>query len=327
MTEGDLGPGRARRALLGLMAVWALASAPPAAAQKAYVPPRDAYGRASLEGVWAARWLTPLERPPGTPLALDATAAAARVRQILADRTKLDSLDPEIGEPDAHTLAIVGGEHRASLVVDPADGRVPLSEAGRAHLAAIPRAGTDGPEARGANERCLGGPSRPGMLIAPAGMVRQFLQTRDHVVIYSEAFTEVRILAPGAGRQGAGLTPWEGEHASRWDGDTLVVETSGFRADDRARAVPFSRFPLRPQTRITERFTRVGATEMLYDFEVADPVLYTRNWRAQYALVLTPERLFEFACHEGNYGLANILSGARQEERNQGQAAVQAGTR
>lgn len=304
-----------RRGLRTLIVLCILLGSTPAVAQKAYVPPRDANGHPSLEGVWTARWLTSLERPAGTPLALDAAAAAARARQILAARAGNDELDPEISDPDAKTLAIVRGEYRASLLVDPLDGRLPLTDAGRAHLAAIPRPGTDGPESRMTNERCLGGPSRPGMLIAPAAMLKQIVQTRDHVLIYSEAFSELRVFAPGAGRQGVGLAPWEGEPTARWDGEALVAVTSGFRPDDLARAVPFSRFPIRAQTRVTERFTRVGPKELLYEFQVEDPVLYSRTWRAEYSLVLTNERIFEFACHEGNYGLANILSGARHEER------------
>lgn len=298
-----------------MTAILALSGAWPAMAQKPYAPPRDVYGHPVLEGVWAARWLTNLERPAGTPLRLDAVAGAARARELLTGRGGADNLDPEISDPDANTLAIVGGEHRASLIVDPPDGRLPLTDAGRAYLRALPAPGFDGPEARLTNERCVAGVSNAGMLIAPAGMLKQVVQTRDHVVIHSEAFSELRVFAPGAGRQYVGLATWGGEASARWDGDVLVVETSGFRPDDKVRAAPFSRFPIRPQTRITERFSRSGPRELLYQFEVEDPELYTRPWRAEYAMVLTNERIFEFACHEGNYGLANILSGAREEEK------------
>jgi hypothetical protein len=305
----------ASMALVAAFAIGTAAVASEALAQKPYSAPRDAYGHPDLAGTWGARWLTPLERPAGTPLILDTAGAEARVQQILAARDKAETLDPETAQPDAAGLAVVRGEYRASLLVDPADGRLPLSEAGRAYLAAIPPMGTDGPEQRLFGERCIAGPSRPGMLIAPAVMLKQLLQTRDQVALHSEAFNELRIFAPGGGVQGAGLSTWEGQSEARWEGESLVVESTGARPDERVRGVPYSRFPIRPQTRITERFTRVGPKELLYAFQVDDMVLYTRSWRAEYSFVLTDERMFEFACHEGNYGLANILAGAREEER------------
>ena len=304
-----------RTLIAPVVAVCLTAFASPALAQKRYTAPRDAYGHPSLEGTWVARWLTPLERPVGTPLVLDAAGADARVRQILANRDKAETLDPEPAEPDATGLAVVRGEHRGSLLVDPADGRLPLSDAGRAYLAAVPPMGTDGPEQRLFGERCIAGPSRPGMLIAPAVMLKQLVQTRDQVALFSEAFGELRIFAPGKGVQGAGLSAWEGQSDARWEGEALVVESTGSRPDERVRGVPYSRFPIRPQTRVTEWFTRIGPKELLYAFQVNDPGLYTRPWRAEYSFVLTEERMFEFACHEGNYGLANILAGAREEER------------
>lgn len=286
-----------------------------ATAQEIYRAPRDAYGHPILEGVWSARWLTTLERPDGTPLVLTPAEGAERVRAMLTERARNDIFDEEIAYPDATTLAIVRGEHRGSLIVDPPNGKLPLTATGRAALAAARVRGADGPESRPLGERCLAGNGRPGMLIAPSGMLKQVLQTRDHVLILSEGLNELRILAPGAGRQEEGMASWHGAPTAHWEDEALVIESTGFRSDDKTRQAPFSRFPIRPQTKVIERFTRIAPNELLYEFSVDDPVLYSRPWRAEYAMVLTEDRIFEFACHEGNYSLANILSGARAEER------------
>jgi hypothetical protein len=299
----------------GLIAIALSLVANAAMAQQGYRPPRDVYGHPSLEGVWTARWLTTLQRPASIDrLALTEAEAAAWLPPVMDARAKNEVFDEETAVPDAKTLAIVRGQHRTSLIVDPPDGKLPLTPAGR-EAYALPPQTADGPESRGLGERCIAGPSRAGMLIAPAGMLHQIVQTRDHVVLHSEAFDEIRILAPASGRQPADIGSWYAAAVARWERDTFVVETTGFRPDDKMRGVPFSRFPLRPQTKVTERFTRIGPDELLYEFTVEDPVLYSAVWRAEYVWRRTIERAFEFACHEGNYGLANILSGARQEER------------
>jgi hypothetical protein len=153
------------------------------------------------------------------------------------------------------------------------------------------------------------------LTIQPAGNMRQIVQTPDHFVILSENNSKLRIIPMGAakGLPGAGR--------GRWDGDTFVVETSDFAPADRARRTSFGDFSISPKSRITERFTRTGPDEILYAFTVEDADLYTRPWTAEFALKRSDAKLYEWGCQEANYGLANILRGARVAEE---RAAIEA---
>lgn len=297
---------------LGLV-VWFAAAA--AATAQTYQPPRTQDGRPDLQGVWVSRWTTPLERPAEwTTLILAPDEGAKLHASFLARLGATDPLAPEYAWDLTGPLTI-DGMPRSSLLVDPVDGRLPLTEDGRARRAVFrPFTGEDGPEQRGLNERCLmAGNGYAPFLSIPAANIRQIVQTRDTVLFHTESFNQLRII-PLDGRAGP-VIPRGGSSTGHWEGDVLVVETGGFFGTDRFRVSPLSTFPISPATRITERFVRTSADEISYRFTVEDVGLYTRAWTAESLLKRTDDPMFEWACHEGNYGLANILRGARVMEQ------------
>ncbi len=304
-----------REIVIGLLVV-SLGAGAASAQAPAYSPPRGADGRPDFQGVWTARWLTTLERPSTIKtLVVTPEEGAAIVAGILARRGVPGELDPEIAEPDNDGLARVRGELRSSMIIDPPDGRLPFTEAGAARMKARKPPGFDNPEERLNNERCISGGGRAPFLIAPAGQMRQIVQTPDHVVMWTEAFSDVRIVPVGAKAPPSAGPSRFGHSLAHWDGDTLVIETTAFRPDDLMRSVPFSSLILDPDAKVIERLTRVSADEIVYQFTVEAPGLYAKPWLAEYSFVRSGAPMFEFACHEGNYSMANILIGARQIEK------------
>jgi hypothetical protein len=259
-------------------------------------------------------WITPLERPAGAsqlvvPASEQATLFAALWRRYEGP------FDPGY-DVDVRSLLIVGGEMRSSQIVDPPDGKIPFTEAGRALIPPPPPRAFDHPEQRLISERCLNPLNTMAPLgIQPSGNMRQIVQTPDHVVILSENLSALRIIPLGAAK---GLPDAGRGH---WEGDVFVVETSGFAPADRVRRGSFAQFSISPKSTITERFTRTGPDEILYAFTVEDPDLYTRPWTAEFALKRSDDKLYEWGCQEGNYALANILRGARVVEERAAKAA------
>ncbi len=147
----------------------------------------------------------------------------------------------------------------------------------------------------------------------------QIVQTANHIVVHTEHGGETRIIPFSRSHRPAVLRPLLGDSIARWDGETLVVETTGLPAKERIRGV--SNLVVSPDATVTERFTRVSDVELLYQYTVADPMTYTSPWLAEYSLYRTHERIYEHACHEGNYSIVNILRGARFLEANQNRAA------
>jgi hypothetical protein len=304
----------------------AVACAQAAAAQGSSIP-RTLTGRPDFQGVWTSRWITPLEREPETPgLVIDKAQASALVTLMLQ---RLHSGDPLQTPDDYDTLQplTLDGELRSSLIVDPPDGRLPYTDDGRARRTAfLPNRlrPADHPEQRGDNERCLGFASGfAPYMTAPIANIRQIVQTTDHLVIYTEHYNIARIIPLGPHADNPGDR--NGRVNAHWEGDTLEVRSTGFRPNDTARFVPMSVMMITPQTVITERFTRISREKLLYSFTVEDPVLYTRPWTAESAMTLSSDRMYEYACHEGNYGLPNILSGGRALDRKSAQAAATPG--
>jgi hypothetical protein len=144
----------------------------------------------------------------------------------------------------------------------------------------------------------------------------QIVQTPDHVALLVEMDHDVRILRlRECGHAPPQLRPWMGDSIGWWDGDTLVVETTGFPARQSLRGLGGSVHLMSPDARVTERFTRVSPTQILYEFTVDDPAVFTRPWRGQMALEASPGPIYEYACHEGDRSLAGNLAGARAAER------------
>ena len=301
-------------------------------------PPRLSDGRPDLQGVWDFRTATPLERPEGLgELLTDEQAAAiesfAAAAQQAADRPPAAG---NVGAYNAFWLDFgtsVGDDRRASLIVEPATGRLPALAAGaarqigsldgdvpgerpwRVRSAGI---GADGPEDRGLAERCLVGfNSGPPMMPSAYNNNVQIFQNADHVVILNEMVHDARIV-PLEPRDHlpAAVPQLNGDSRGRWEGDTLVVESRNF-SDQRASFEPNAlvALGLGSTLRLTERFTRVSGDTLLYEYTVDDPATFTAPFTAAVPMRRSDALIYEYACHEGNYGMVNALSGARAAER------------
>jgi hypothetical protein len=311
-----------RRTLLGLLAAGA-AARPSLAAPRA---PR----KRDLEGLWTVATYTELERPkelkslvlaPEDGRAWEAKLATTQGVNIPSDPIgQLDSEFPETGSG----LTRIKGELRGSIIVDPEDGKLPWSKEGKALVGIEPRRrrGYDGPEARPHNERCLAAAST-GAPILPSedANVLQILQARDHVVVLTEKYHDARIIRLGGAPAPRAVHSWLGESVGRWEGNTLVVETQGFRPGLSDHG---DNLTLSGDSQVTERFTRVAADEILYAFTVTDPALFSRPWRGELAFKPSPGAIYEYACHEGNYSLTNILAAARLGRQPEPKAAAPA---
>ena len=279
-----------------------------------------------LEGVWAFATLTPLERPEefaGKPAVGEAEAARWAQQQL--ERGNRDRRDGgaavDVGRAvndywfeRGTELAKLDGQRLTSMVVDPADGRVPpLTPAARAAAAA--RAAdnrdhpADGPENRSLQERCLAFNAGPPIQVGPYNNFVKILQFPDHVVIMTEMIHDARVV-PLDGRPHApeAVRLWLGDSRGRWDGDTLTVDTTNFNGKAGFRGTD-------EHLHLVERFRRVDANTLLYEFTIDDPTVFTRPWTARMPMTRTDDRIFEYACHEGNYALEDILRGARYGER------------
>jgi hypothetical protein len=332
-------------------AAWALGATmwaqAPAGIAKPWTMPRTAEGKPDLQGNWSNATLTPLERAEGAAAVMTKEEVARR-EQGFADRVErlAQPSDPDRPAPpkggDGSTgaagmvggynnfwidpgdrVAIVNGEPRASLIVDPPNGRVPpqtpeARQRAQARLAAFKGRGQyDHPEMRPLAERCLmsfGSNAGPPML--PNYFYNnnyQIVQTKDHVMILVEMVHDVRIIRivddpSTVQRQPRKLRPWMGESIGRWEGDTLVVETTGFHPLQQFRGAS-------ENLKVTERFTRTGPDTILYKFTIDDPTTFTAPWSGEVPFNRTEELIYEYACHEGNYALANVLSGERNREQ------------
>jgi hypothetical protein len=322
-----------------------------AAAAAEAAAPRAADGHPDLSGVWSNASVTKLTRPASMDRLVVTPAEAAAiargdpmVRMIARNARRSDVNDDLLKDGNTgegynafwiepgQTLAVVKGQHRTSWIVDPADGQLPLSEAGRKRIRAARAAhrtdAAEGPEALMPWDRCLigsRGSGGPGMLNNLYNSNYQIVQTPGAVAIVVEMIHDVRTIpifpdkaAAQAGHAPAVLRPWLGDSTGWWEGGALVVETVHVHPEEGASGPIF----LSPQGRVTERLTRISDGEILYEFTVDDPAYYTRPWRAEMTLTGRKDRLFEYACHEGNYAMTGVLAGARREEA---QAARTAG--
>ena len=292
--------------------------------QRPWTPPRTPDGRPDLQGIWTNATLTPLERPAdlaGKEFFTRAEAAEyeKKMRQQndgdRRDRTPDEDL--AIGYNDAwwdRGTKIVSTA-RTSLIVDPRDGRLPpLTPAARARAAARADARllhpADGPEDRTLADRCIvRGNTGPPMLPAGYNNNYQIVQSADHVAVVIEMIHETRLIPFDARPHLAGtIRQLLGDSRGRWDGHTLVVETVNFTDRTNFRGSG-------PALRVTERFTRTDQDTLLYQFTVDDPESFTRPWSGEIPMKRVKGPVYEYACHEGNYSMENILGTARDEER------------
>ena len=319
-----------------------------------WVVPRTPAGHPDLQGNWSNATITPIQRrdDQGPVYTWEEVAEIEGWRYDSRVEAYADS-DPDreappvggvfTGDPlfDAASggtggynsffidagdrVAVFNGEPRTSLVVDPENGRVPqLSEEGRRRMAERRRfraqfGAFDNPENRPLAERCImsfGSNAGPPML--PNYFYNNnytIVQTPDHVMIMTEMVHDVRIIRLGEpNRLPQHIRPWMGDSWGRWAGDTLVVETTNLHPDQTLQGVAPSE-----EFKVTERFTRADEHTLNYEFTVEDPLVFTRPWSGEVPFTRLDGLVYEYACHEANYALENVLRGARAEERrNQG---------
>jgi hypothetical protein len=323
--------------ILRVLLAITVAAAPSLVAAAPYKAPRNAAGQPDLQGVWTDASLTKLERPKEFhTLTINPKEAAAYERgytdhyrkAIAPDAAKAAPPPVEKVGPSASQwyeapegLARIDGRARTSWIVDPPDGHLPLTETARSTERAAEFADHnvfDNPDARPIDERCIMGPWLPAgpPLVNPSdNTLLQIVQTRDYVVIETEMIHDTRIIPLGVGhRSPGGVRPWMGESVGHWDGETLVVETTGFNPGD-SWQIGDAYVRMSPAAKVIERFTRTSPSEILYRYEASDPVYFTRPWRGEMPLRATHGPLFEFACHEGNYSFENTLAGARKTDK------------
>ena len=305
----------------------------PASTAGDWVGPRTPAGHPDLQGNCSSATITPLQRPrdQGPTLSWEEVEVREGRAANRLERVSRPS-DPDRGAPRAgrgvggyngiyidagDVVAKVYGEPRSSLITHPADGRTPeLTPAARARRAERRESRSqfgqyDHPELRPLGERCLvsfGSNAGPPML--PNGFYNNnytIVQTPDHVVIMAEMVHDARIIKIGDGpRLPEHIRPWMGDSWGHWEGDVLVVETTNIH--------PLHRYS-GEEMKVIERFSRMAEDAVLYEFTIDDPSTYTEPWGGQVPMMALNARLYEYACHEGNYALSNILSGARYQER------------
>jgi hypothetical protein len=314
-----------------LPAALALVSAAPVCAQTG----RTSDGQPDLEGIWDAASMTPLERPVElgnkefyTP---EEMAAYEKKRAHELDRDRRDgSPDADLGrsynEGWYDTGAHLGSDRRTSRLIDPPNGRFPAMLPAAAKKYAEMHAwlalhADDSAETRTLPDRCLVfSQSGPPFLPGNYNNYYQIVQAPGVVAILSEMGHQARTIPLTNGTATRPHLPqnvrqWEGDSLGHWEGATLVIETTNFLASDQSRFGVQYDGMTDENLRVTERLTRTGPNTITYRATVTDPTVYTQSWTVEFPMQRTKGPVYEYACHEGNYGLADILSGARAQEK------------
>jgi hypothetical protein len=318
----------------------------PALAQQSYKAPRTEYGYPDLQGVWTNATITPLMRPEkyGDQRA-HTTAEAQLLEKGIADynaaadkpsnpNDTVQDLERRGCElrgfannascaynqfwADSGTHLIdIGGEKRTSIIVDPPNGRLPpMLPAAEARNTArrepfVAGGVAAGPEARPLGERCImsfGSSAGPPMLPLMYNNNYQIVQSKDTVMILVEMVHDVRVIRIGGQHPPRHVRKWMGDSIGRYEGDTLIVETTNFHEQQAFQGASENR-------KVIERFTRVARGKILYRFTVDDSSTFERPFSGDVAMNASPGPIYEYACHEGNYAMPGILAGAREEER------------
>ena len=317
----------------------AAASATPAAAKtktpaKMWIASHTPWGDPDLQGIWRSDTITPLERPRALgekPVLADEEAAeyGEELRASL-DRNNRAGLGTDADVARAYNdhwfdKGAIVADGRTSLIVDPPDGRIPpltpeaqkkiaaRAEANARFIAGMP----NDPEDLSLPVRCIIRTDTPPYRVA-GGYNNNFqiFQSPGYVAIYVEMIHSARLIpVDGRSHLGQSLRQWLGDTRGHWEGQTLVIETSNFRPDGTFADANPATFHL------VERFTRVNADMITYEFRVEDPTTWTKPWAARIPWKKHEEPLFEYACHEGNYDIVHLLAGARVREKATEEAA------
>lgn len=305
-----------RSAICAGLLLWtpaALAQSKPQSSS--YHPPRAPDGHPDLQGVWGTSFVTMLERPGFlTTLVIpdaDADAIAAKINEGVPDL-----IDPDFFIQNISSLARVGDEYRSSLVVEPADGRIPYAQKGLDLVARYDALWElyDNPEERENFERCTLGIGAPPIRQIPAHIPSQIVQTPSAIIIATEDVGMPRIIHMDAPPPPDEMRTVAGWSRGRWEGDTLVVETTHLSDRDPYRGGFGRPILVQSGSRVIERFTLIGDNALHYQYTVEDASLYSAPWRAEYVFDRSDHHLLEYACHEANYSLANMLTYGRVRE-------------
>jgi len=302
-----------------------------------WVMPRTEHGHPNLQGTWFFGSRTPLQRRAN--LGMKKTYTEQEARELEANmQARLDrqfaDLDPDRSAPEAGArigqeaddsflahyqapvLVKVNGEYRTSVIVDPQDGRIPRRDEFKDFTAKRRAAGlgdTDGPEGQPLSGRCLMfGPAVPSLTPIMMNPNLLIVQNQDYIMVMTEMINDARIIRLNDEHFDNGTRNWMGDSVARWEDDTLVVHSKNFRPEQSSgRSIVMSE-----DFEVVERYRLVGDNEILYSFTVFDDQAYTQPFTGERILSRNPpeERIYEFACHEGNYSLSGILAGARRQE-------------
>ena len=297
---------------------------PIAFAQKAWTPPRTPDGKPDLQGIWTNVTITPLERPRDLgDKAFFTEQEALQYEKQVREQNNADRRDGG-AQADVNRAyndfwydrgTKVVANRRTSLIVDPPDGRIPAltpeAQKRQADRAAAGRGHQfDGPENRALTERCLVWPTAgPPMLPSFYNNNYQIVQAPGYVMILVEMVHDVRVI-PTDGRPHlpSDVRQWFGDSRGRWEGDTLVVETTNFSDKNSFRGSD-------ENMKLIEKFSRTGPDTILYEFTVNDSTAFAKPWTAHIPMNRMPGPIIEYACHEGNYAMSGMLAGARSEEQ------------
>lgn len=310
-------------ALVVLAPVPVSAQAKSASPGKKWTPPRTPDGKPDLQGIWNSATLTPFERPKefaGKEFFTPQEAQQFSKEELYrVDGDRRDGGDnADVGRAYNEFWRDRGKltpDLRTSMIVDPPDGRVPPLTPQAQKIVAARRAANrghefDGPENRSLAERCIQVRNAgPPMIPTNYNSNYQIVQSPGYVALLSEQIHDVRVI-PTDGRPHipSDIRLISGDSVGHWDGDTLLVETTNFT--DRTAFQDSGE-----HMKLIERFTRTGPDTLMYEFTVEDPESFAKPWTARYPMTKTNDLIFEYACHEGNYGLAGSLTGARAEEK------------
>jgi hypothetical protein len=317
------------------LAALAVAQTPPAKSAKSWSVPRTADGKPDLQGIWTNATITPMERPAN--LAGKATLSDAEATAY--ERANNEELVKQDGQSDGPLIAAAGssgtggynvlfidrgtqlarvdGVKRTSLIIEPPDGKVPpITPEARQRLGSQMRSfnNYDSVKARPLSERCLigfGSTSGPPMLPVLYNNNYQIVQTPDNIMILVEMVHDARIIRMNAKHAPPTVRQWLGDSIGHWEGDTLVVDTTNFTDQTKFRGSS-------ENLHVVERFTRVAPDAILYRVTIDDPSTFSKIWTMEYPFVATKGPIYEYACHEGNYAMPDILGGARKSEQEQG---------
>ena len=278
--------------------------------------PRTAEGRPDLQGLWDFAQLTPFERPDA--LAGKASLTEDEAEEFAQRRIETTHKDRRDGGAAADVERAYNDfwwdfgtrvSKQSSLVVDPPDGKIPALTPEAQQRASQRKALFENPEERPLAERCiLGFNSGPPMAPSAYNNNVQIVQTRHHVVIVNEMIHSARIVdLSGRSHPPDEMRFLTGDSVGRWDGDTLVVDTTNFSKERAFRGASSN-------MHLVERFTRVDNDTLRYEFTVDDPETWTKKWSASIPMTRSDELMFEYACHEANYALEGVLKGARYQE-------------